>query len=674
MATPYLLILLFFFASPDSSHVVAAADFVPPVSFSFNFSNTSEYHLDDLNFLDDAEKPVDGVVELTSCTARCQGRMSYNRPVLLYRNNKNNTGVEVASFATRFTFAIEPIGGGCQGEGMTFFLASYPSVMPRNADGGDLALIDGDTDIAQGRDRFVAVEFDTYNRSTYDPAGNHIGIDLSSVKHSFRTALLPSSLNGSMTADITFNSSSGMLVTSLWLHDHPNSANNPFQVTAQLPNLVTLLPGPEVAVGFSASTGDCKEKHLLKSWSFNSTLAPIPPDGRKKLVTIVGGVIGGTIALVFLSWLMYSCWQQKRIRNTFNKGTGGTRRFDYRDLAAATDDFSEDRKLGQGAFGAVYRGELKQLGHHVAVKKIVRESSEGHKDFFAEVCTINEAKHKNLVRFFGWCSRGYSWWNIFRLMCSCFWSDKNNDLFLVYEWMKKGNLYDYLYKSEDAEVLSWQTRYKIAKGIGSGLLYLHHEHDPYILHRDIKPANVLLDDNFNAKLADFGLSRVASPDNATMETTAIGSQGYLDPQCMKHGKVSFNRSSDVYSFGIALLEIACARRHREQIWDLYRRGGDVIEAADTRLAIGGGHDRTEMKRVIVLGLWCSALETQHRPSMSQAMDVLERGAPLPNLNFIVNSTVASSLPGQDYDSTASAGNGYDGDEAPGNSSTHRAVP
>ncbi|BAF14019.2 Os04g0140400, partial [Oryza sativa Japonica Group] len=168
-------------------------------------------------------------------------------------------------------------------------------------------------------------------------------------------------------------------------------------------------------------------------------------------------IIGGALVFALVLWFLLSCWEQKRIRNVFDKGTGGARRFEYRNLAAATDHFSEDRKLGQGAFGAVYSGHLKLLDHQVAVKKIVRESSEGHKDFFAEVRTISEAKHKNLVKFFGWCSRGHSW-NILRFMCSCFWSKKNNELFLVYELMTNGNLNDYLYKSESSEVLSWQTR------------------------------------------------------------------------------------------------------------------------------------------------------------------------------------------------------------------------
>nr|CAE03669.3 OSJNBa0042N22.11 [Oryza sativa Japonica Group] len=409
-------------------------------------------------------------------------------------------------------------------------------------------------------------------------------------------------------------------------------------------------------MGGVAGLGACRCTTLL------SLFHPLPETTarRNKALLFGGPIIGGAVALALVLWFLISCLMQKRVRNTFGKGTGGARRFEYDDLAIATGNFSDDRKLGEGAFGVVYSGFLKRLEREVAVKKIVRESSQEHKDFFAEVSTISEAKHKNLVKFFGWCCRGHSW-NILRFMCSCLWSNNNKELFLVYELMKNGNLNDYLYKSESAAVLSWQTRYKIAKDIGSGLLYLHHECYPYIIHRDIKPGNVLLDDDFNAKLADFGLSRVANPNNATLKTTAIGSQGYIDPQCMKDGEVSFNRNSDVYSFGIALLEIVCARKHREQIWGLYKSGGDVVEAADSRLAIGvDGAERREMERAIILGLWCSVFETKHRPTMLQAMDVLERDAQLPDLNLIVNSNLSST----DASSSSPVEKRYDSEEAP----------
>lgn len=180
---------------------------------------------------------------------------------------------------------------------------------------------------------------------------------------------------------------------------------------------------------------------------------------RNKITDIHGGlIIGGVAALALVLWFLLSCWKWKRVLNFFHKGTAGARRFEYRDLATATKNFSDDNKLGEGAFGVVYRGFLKQLDREVAVKKIVNELNVGHKDFFTEVITISEARHKNLVKFYGWCIRGHSW-NIIHFMCGWFWNTENKELFLVHELMKNGNLHEYLHNSEIAAVQSWPTRY-----------------------------------------------------------------------------------------------------------------------------------------------------------------------------------------------------------------------
>uniref|UniRef100_A0A0D3FS77 non-specific serine/threonine protein kinase n=1 Tax=Oryza barthii TaxID=65489 RepID=A0A0D3FS77_9ORYZ len=635
---------------------IAAAD-SPAVSFSFNFSNPSTYNQEaDLKFEGDATPPRDGLVNLTCSMVGCKGRMSYAQPVHLY----DNATTVVASFSTRFTFAIIR-SDRCKGDGMAFFLASYPSVLPPSSSGGSLGLIagpaaDGKT-TALGADRFIAVEFDTYNNS-FDPKGSndHIGIDISSVQMSINTTLLPNfSLHGIMTADITFDNRTRMLVASLWWLDDKNdpSPTKPVQVSTQLPEIQTLLP-PEVAVGFSAATGSCRELHQIMSWTFNSTLARIHKE-RNKIPGLLGGlIIGGVVALALALWFLLSCWKWKRVLNFFRKGTAGARRFEYHDLATATKNFSDVYKLGEGAFGKVYRGYLQELHRDVAVKKIVKELNVGHKDFFSEVTTISEARHKNLVKFYGWCIRGHSW-NILHFLCGWCWSMEKKELFLVYELMKNGNLHEYLHESKVTEVQSWRTRYKIAKDIGSALFYLHHDCKPCILHRDIKPCNILLDENFNAKLADFGLSRIAKTTVVgTVEgyvlTTAAGPIDYMDPQCKKHGKVRIDCPSDVYSFGIVLLEITCTGKSREQICGLYRSKGDVVKAADTRLEFGGDSERRKMERVIVLGLLCSAFETRDRPTMQQAMDVLERNAPLPDHNFITNSALASS----DHDASSAS--------------------
>ncbi|CAN6363457.1 unnamed protein product [Urochloa humidicola] len=225
-------------------------------------------------------------------------------------------------------------------------------------------------------------------------------------------------------------------------------------------------------------------------------------------------------------------------------------------------------------------------------------------------------------------------------MCWC-WKNESNKLFLVYELVPKGSLHDHLHNEE---ILPWETRYKIVKDITCALLYLHHECDPVILHRDIKPSNILLDHNFNAKLADFGLSRVVDPDSDSSKilTIPIGTEGYLDPLLRKKvGVVEFSRSSDVYSFGIVLLDIACKKGIvREQVWQQYTNGS-LMQTADDKLM--GEFHRDEMRTVIILGLWCSyPYDSKKRPSMEQVMAVLEHGKPPPDLNSL-DTTSASTL-------------------------------
>jgi hypothetical protein len=236
-----------------------------PFSFSFDFSDRSTYWWDDLRFEGDAA-PHGDLVDLT-CNLRasprfnCKGRMSYNHPVPFYQTT---TG-EVASFSTRFNFAIG-FPGKYPGDGMTFFLSSYPSMLPLKSGGGNLGLHNGDGMNADAKGRIIAVEFDTYENG-FDSSPAHIGIDINTARASVNTTRV----NGSMTAIITFNSSTLMLVASLHFDDQPSRAS--YQVSTQLTNPVSDLLPSEVAVGFSAATGANVELHQIMSWSFSSTLA-----------------------------------------------------------------------------------------------------------------------------------------------------------------------------------------------------------------------------------------------------------------------------------------------------------------------------------------------------------------------------------------------------------------
>ncbi|XP_062183433.1 L-type lectin-domain containing receptor kinase IX.1-like [Phragmites australis] len=626
------------FDAPDAG---AAANWPPPrFSFSFNFSNESSYDTHDLRFEGDATrhgKLIDLTYDSSMGNMKAsQGRMSYAHAVPFY----DNTTGEVACFSTRFTFKIlyDNDTANNRGDGMAFFLSGYPSRLPVSSGGANLGLVSGKPLSANGADQFVAVEFDTFSNRKWDPnTFDHIGIDIGSIESVNTTSLPRFTLNGSMTATIRFHNTTRKLVASLQFDDHPST--HPVEVSTALPNTSSIrywLP-PEVAVGFSASTGRAIELHQMLAWSFNSTLAPAPPKGHDKKAEVIGGASVALVLSLLVVWFILSYWKLKSRRRAFEKqGTGGPRRFEYRDLVSATNNFSTE--LGEGAFGKVYRGSLKNLGCEVAVKILNESRLGGGKDFFAEINTISEAKHRNLVKLVGWCRQNS--WSIVDFLCWCR-QNKSDKLCLVYELVPNGTLEEHLYNRD--HVLPWATRYKIVIDIGYALVYLHEECHPCILHRDIKPSNILLDNDFNAKLGDFGLSRIVEHGKSKVLTIPIGTEGYLDPQCKKPvGMVEFRPSSDVYSFGIVLLEIVACKTGmvREQVWQWYMYNS-LLQAADDRLE--GNFDSSQMERVIILGLWCSFSDDTKRPTIRQAMDVLQHGKPLPDLISLDTSSAPTEL-------------------------------
>ncbi|KAK1691957.1 hypothetical protein QYE76_008654 [Lolium multiflorum] len=627
----FLAACFFFFFLSNSHHVTAATS--PPPSFSFDFSNTSKDQLGDLRFEGDAA--LNGnLVDLTcnDDSLFCLGRMSYNHPVALY---DNYTG-EVASFVTTFTFAINILPNTTQrGDGMTFFLSGYPSRLPPGSSGSVFGLRNWTNTSPSGEDRFVAIEFDPFNNGQWDSISNdHIGIDLNSLTSISSTRLPIYSLNGTMTATITFDNATRILEAIL--NFDYNSSLAPASVKTQLPAQLDALLPPVVSVGFSAGTGGYSELHQIHSWSFNSTMAATDTPtrdnefhpnqgevfgikGRQGQNLVIGGLVILVLAVLLAIWSTFSWCRLKRIRNSFGKDSR-LKRYEYSDLSMATDRFSEKKEIGKGGFGVVYSGSLKKKD--VAVKKILKDSRGEFKDFLAELGSIDGTGHVNLVRLEGWCCsvNNYMFWCLGR---------QHVELFLVYELVPNGTLHQHLY--EKSEVLSWEMRFKIVKGLCNALHYLHHQCSQYILHRDIKPGNILLDSEFNAKLGDFGLSRVAEHNNVTSVQTeaAAGTMRYMDPQSMTDGQANLRRSSDVYSFGIVLLEIAHGKYNPGLVRHLHRNRPYtfVEEVADEKLA--GQFDRVQMERVIVLGLRCSEEVASKRPSLdAAAMQFLESGGEL----------------------------------------------
>ncbi|CAM0914141.1 unnamed protein product [Alopecurus aequalis] len=629
LAACFFLLQVFFL-----SHHIPAAATLPPLSFSFDFSNTSKYRLEDLQFEGDAAVNGD-LVDLTSTsntTYYRSGRMSYKNPVVLY---DNNTG-EVASFTTTFTFAINLWPNSTRkGDGLTFFLSAYPSKLPLASYSNLLGLTNSSESEATGAARFVAVEFDTYV-NPWDPTGStdHMGIDINSITSNITTMLPSYSLNGTMTATITFDNTSRTLEATL--HFDGNRSLASASVKMQLPGQLDALLPPVVAVGFSAATGGNNELHHIYSWSFNSGMADretptgfnrVNPEQHKVLGVkgrqgrALAGGLGtlSSLALMSAIWSMLSWYKLKCKRDYFGKGTR-LKRLEYNDLSIATGRFSEKNKIGEGDFGVVYRGSLRKK--EVAVKKIVKDSQGYFKDFLAELGTISETGHMNVVSLEGWCCSlsNFIFWCLDR---------QNVQLFIVYELVPNGNLHEHLYEKKEA--LSWEKRYNIVKGLCAALHYLHHQCAKCILHRDIKPGNILLDDDFNAKLGDFGLSRSAGHIDATSvgAEIAAGTRLYMDLLGQKDPKANFRRSSDVYSFGIVLLEIAHGKNDSGHVREVHTDQPDtfVQDIADEKLA--GKFDKAQMKRVIVLGLRCCDPVASKRPSMVGAMQFLENGGELP---------------------------------------------
>ncbi|KAM3410722.1 hypothetical protein ACQJBY_002758 [Aegilops geniculata] len=214
--------------------------------------------------------------------------------------------------------------------------------------------------------------------------------------------------------------------------------------------------------------------------------------------------------------------------------------YDLSTLRAATDNFSEENKLGEGGFGPVYKGILRD-GQEIAVKRLSKTSQQGLVEMRNEVVLVAKLQHKNLVRLLGCCIQ-------------------EEEMLLVYEFLPNRSLDKILFDPARRQELTWGHRFRIIQGIGRGLLYLHEDSRLTIIHRDLKASNILLDPDMNPKISDFGLAKLFSVDASIGNTSHIaGTYGYMAPEYALHG--IFSAKSDVYSYGVLVLEIIAGRRN-----------------------------------------------------------------------------------------------------------------
>lgn len=592
------------------------------------------------------------------------GRATYSKPLHLW----DKASKELASFSTNFTFVIDSYNHTLYGDGLTFFLAQNISIIdqPDLGDhyGGKAMGLPVNQTTNVTTDPLVAVEFDTYYNFGLDPIfpddhdgiKDHVGINinnLSSVRYQ------------SWLSNITYGKE-----CQAWINYDSISKNLSVSYTGFQHNIRVMQVGlhyiidlrevlPEwVIFGFSAATGGVFQKNNIRSWSFNSSvlridesnrvpppLSPqnihqtnmLPPDtnppsvkGKKQTGYMASLIAGLSVLVALLVVLAIFCWKKREnkeddvgelglgveMNNEFEMGTG-PRRFSYRELARATSGFAEKDKLGEGGFGEVYKGFLEEAKMYVAVKRVSKNSKQGIKEYASEVKIISRLRHRNLVQLIGWCH-------------------EKGQLLLAYEFMEKGSLDLHLFRGDS--LLVWGTRYKIAHGLASALLYLHEEWEQCVLHRDIKSSNIMLDSNFNAKLGDFGLAKLVDHEKGSQTTLLAGTLGYMAPECAVTGKAT--KESDVFSFGVVALEITCGRktieykapknqiRLVEWVWELYGTG-NLLEAADPRL--GSDNKEEEIIRLMIVGLWCVHPDHELRPSMRQVIKVLNSEASLPIL-------------------------------------------
>ncbi|RHN41523.1 putative protein kinase RLK-Pelle-L-LEC family [Medicago truncatula] len=349
---------------------------------------------------------------------------------------------------------------------------------------------------------------------------------------------------------------------------------------------------------------------------------------KTRLLLMFGGVVVvgvGAIAAYALLWRKTKRRKKEKeeamsltsMNDDLERGAG-PRRFTYKELNLATNNFSRDRKLGQGGFGAVYKGNFFDPDLPVAVKKISKGSRQGKKEYVTEVKVISPLRHRNLVKLLGWCH-------------------EKGEFLLVYEFMPNGSLDSHLFGKRIP--LSWSLRHKIALELASGVLYLHEEWEKCVVHRDIKSSNVMLDSSFNVKLGDFGLAKLIDHELGPQTTVIAGTLGYLAPEYISTGKAS--KESDVYSFGVVVLEITTGRKAVEVmedkdgdkgliewVWDHYGRE-EILVTMDENLR--KDFDEKQVECLLIVGLWCVHPDVSLRPSIRQAIQVLNFEVDMPNL-------------------------------------------
>ncbi|KAJ7981985.1 Protein kinase superfamily protein [Quillaja saponaria] len=300
----------------------------------------------------------------------------------------------------------------------------------------------------------------------------------------------------------------------------------------------------------------------------------------------------------------------KRRVTDIGEGIQNVRFYTYKELRIATEDFSDSNKIGEGGFGSVYKGHLKD-GKFAAIKVLSVESRQGMREFLTEINVISEIEHENLVKLYGCCV-------------------EENHRILVYNYLENNSLAKTLLgRRHSKSHFDWRARSRICIGVACGLAFLHEAVRPHIIHRDIKASNILLDKDLTPKISDFGLAKLIPANMTHVSTRVAGTIGYLAPEYAVGGQLT--RKADVYSFGVLLVEIVSGMFNTntrlsigeqyllERAWELYEQK-ELVGLVDESL--NEEFDADEACRFLKIGLLCTQDYPKLRPSMSTVVKML----------------------------------------------------
>ncbi|MCO5580563.1 hypothetical protein L7F22_034431 [Adiantum nelumboides] len=525
------------------------------------------------------------------------GRVLYNSPLPLF----NASSGQVVSFNTSFIFQIRTSGRyGEAGDGLAFSIS--PNLdLPLNSGGSNLGLAtENASDPTSYPDRHLfAIEFDTFmnNLQILDPSSSHIGIDFngltSNATLNTNDTQSPLYLYANYTIYAWVEYVAPLHLTQVFASNTSQRPSQPsLNATYDLSSLFGS-PNRSLYAAISAASGASVEGTAVLSWSFASEdhdTSPATPSSRTNKLVLPLALSISAVLLIGAAVCGFRIFSHRRKKHASNPhysrpaiiemipAAESVPRHSYRDLKKATQGFSDQQKVGEGGFSSVYKGILAS-GKLVAVKRL-KEGLRMEEEFVSEVQIISQIRHRNLLQLKGW---GY----------------ERGEALLVYEYMPNGSLDSYLFERKgkiNAEQLNGGRRLRILMGVAAAIEYLHEGLGECVIHRDVKAANVMLTENFEARLGDFGLARLIT-HNQVVTMTAVGTPGYVAPEVVYTGKAT--EKADVYSFGALALEVACGRRMldgslqpqemrlMDWVW-LLQQSGKLMEALDPACLINDG--------------------------------------------------------------------------------------